>query len=192
MEARSEAVLVTSLVVDALEAAGVLYAVGGSLASSYHGVPRSSHDADLVAALGLGHVDAFASGLGEAFYSDPEMMRDAIRRADSFNVVHLETMFKVDVFVAGSDELARQELVRRVPAQIEGADLFVASAEDIVVQKLRWYRKGGEVSERQWSDVLGVLRVARGRLDLEYVREWAERAGVSDLLHRAIARSETA
>lgn len=181
----------TRLVASALEAAGVAYAVGGSVASSYHGVPRSSHDSDMVAALGLGQVDPFVSALGEAFYADPDMVRDAVRQSDSFNVVHLETMFKVDVFVAGTDDLARQEIARRVQARIEGTELYLASAEDIVVQKLLWYRKGNEISERQWADVLGVLRVAAAGLDLDYVREWALRAGVADLLQRALTQSVT-
>lgn len=185
--AASEPIHATSLVARALEAVGVAYAIGGSLASSVHGEPRSTNDGDLLAALGLRHVEALVAALGADFFADAPMMRDAIGAGEPFNVIHLPTMFKIDIFVAGSDELAREELTRRQRVEIEGELLYVASPEDTVVQKLAWYRKGNEISDRQWGDVRGVLRVQLGRLDLDYMHKWARHAGVEDLLDRALA-----
>ena len=109
----TEPIAVTLLVVDALEAIGVRYAIVGSLASAFHGVMRATLDADLVAELHLEHAPLLVQMLREAFYVDEPMIRSAIQRHASFNVVHLETMFKVDVFVAGSRALDRAQLDRR-------------------------------------------------------------------------------
>ena len=190
--ALSEPVEVTLQVAEVFERLGIPYLVGGSLASSLHGIPRATQDVDMVAGIGLRHVDAFVSALSGAFYVDAEMIRDAIRRGASFNVIHLATMFKVDVFVLGRDELSREEMARRQIHRVGGPperELFVASPEDVIVQKLDWYRKGGEVSERQWNDLLGVLKVQGKRLDISYLRRWSNAGGTLDLLERALGQA---
>ncbi len=170
----------------AFDTLGLRYLIGGSLASSLHGIPRSSHDADLVAELPGRHADDVARLLEPEFYVDAEMIRDAARRGGSFNVIHDQSGFKVDVFVLSREPLAREEMDRRELHVIDGdASAYFATAEDTVLQKLAWYRKGAEVSERQWSDVLGVLKVQRGRLDDAYLDRWAPVIGVADLLARA-------
>ena len=118
-------------------------------------------------------------------------LRDAIRRRSCFNIIHLETMLKIDVFVAGSDALAREELTRARGHRVSDdppRELVLASAEDIVLQKLHWYRLGGEVSDRQWRDVLGVLAVRAGNLDTAYLERWAGHLAVEALLDRAMAQ----
>lgn len=188
----AEPLAVTLLVIEALEGLGVRYVVGGSLASSVHGVFRASVDADLVAELRLEHVERLARGLGEAFYLDEGAMRRAIAGRRSFNVIHLETMFKVDVFIPKGRAFDAAQLERRaarVIATEPERTAFIASAEDTILAKLDWYRAGGEVSERQWRDVAGVLRVQRGRLDARYMREMAASLGVGDLLERAFAEA---
>lgn len=189
-----EPLAVTVMVARAFESLGVRYLIGGSLASSFHGVPRSTNDADLVAELPVTAADALAAELTPAFYADAEMIRDAARRGGSFNVIHLDTMFKVDVFVATRDALVQQELARRQEHRLapdEDVRAFFASAEDTVLQKLDWYRKGGEVSDRQWRDVLGVIQVQGSALDVEYLRRWAPHLRVVALLERALQEARS-
>ena len=181
---------VTFFIAEVLERLGVPYLVGGSLASSFHGVPRATQDVDLVAALGAEHVPALLAALEGRFYHDADTIREAVRDRTSFNVIHLDTLFKVDIFVAKQDPATRQELDRRQRIAV-GTDptreLVVASAEDVVAQKLYWFRLGDGVSDRQWSDALGVLKVAAENLDLAYLRRTAMLLGVEDLLEKALA-----
>jgi hypothetical protein len=168
---------------------GVRHYVGGSIASSAHGVPRSSIDADVVADLLLEHASRLSTALRDGYYVSEERVRDAIVRKRSFNVIHLATMIKVDVFVARDRPFDRRALDRARPSPVEGeGEIPVCSAEDAILAKLEWYRKGGEVSERQWTDVLGVLR-ATTRLDRTYLALNAAEIGVGDLLERAIAEA---
>ena len=176
-------------VIEALDSLGVRYYVGGSVASSIHGVPRASIDADVIAELRAEHVAPLAARLSAPFYLDEERMRDAVERRLSFNVIHLATMFKVDVFVSKGRPFdleasgrARLEALGESP---EAPKARVASPEDTLLAKLEWYRRGGESSERQWSDIAGLLRVRAGRLDLAYLADWAKALDVADLLERA-------
>lgn len=172
----------------ALERLGVPYLVGGSVASSLYGIPRSTQDVDLLADLRDQHVEPLVAALGDRFYVDSERVRQAVERRSSFNVIQLATMFKVDLFVLEDDPLSQAEMARRRRVRVgDGPDehLEVASAEDTVLQKLLWYRLGSGVSDRQWGDLVGILKVQRGRLDLAYLERWAREADVVDLLHRA-------
>ena len=168
---------------------GVPYLIGGSLASSIHGHFRATQDVDVVADLRPEHVTLLVAALEGEFYFDEPAIRDAVARRSTFNVIHLETLFKVDVFVAGSQNSTRRELERRQTYMLETEPpeaVEVASPEDIVVQKLHWYRLGDHVSDRQWGDAMGVLSVRGKQLDLSYMRELADEMGVSDLLDRAL------
>lgn len=181
-----------SPVLGALRALRVLHYVGGSIASSAHGIARASIDADLVADLAPAHVTPLVLALGDAYYVSEERVRDAVLRRASFNVIHLETMLKVDVFVAKDRPFDRRALAR-AREQPSGADepvtIPLATAEDVVLAKLEWYRRGNESSSRQWSDVLGVLAASGPGLDRVYLEQGAGELGVADLLARALAES---
>jgi hypothetical protein len=185
----TEPIAVTTLVTDVLEKLGVTYVIGGSLASAVHGVMRATMDADLVADLQMEHIEPLAHALGEAFYADVEMMREAIRHHSSFNVIHLDTMFKVDIFVAKPREFDRSQLARRqscVLSEDPPRRAYITSAEDIVLAKLEWYHIGGRSSDRQWRDILGVMKVQKDRLDHDYLKHMATTLGVGDLLEQAL------
>jgi len=179
--------------VSVLDELGIRYYVGGSVASSIHGVPRYTKDVDLVADLAPGQTDLLASKLNTEFYADAGQMREALRFGRSFNAIHFATGFKIDVFPLPKDafhagEMARSE--RRVweVDSTGSVELQVASAEDTILEKLVWYKRGGQVSNHQWSDMLGV--VTTGQLDREYLREWAPRLGVADLLDRLFVEGD--
>ncbi len=184
-----EPIAVTLQVIDALEQVGATYVIGGSLASTIHGVVRTTLDTDILADLTLQQAQPFADLLAGTFYLDIDTIRHAIQQRSSFNVIHLATMFKVDIFVSKGRPFDRQQLDRRqawVADPHSGRTIYVATPEDTVLAKLAWYRLGGEVSDRQWRDIMGVLAVQGDRLDLVYLRQWAEALDVSDLLQRAL------
>lgn len=183
---------ITLLVTQTLERLDILYAVGGSLASSLHGVMRSTLDVDIVADMRLEHINPLVEALSKEFYADDEMMRDAITRQSSFNLIHYETAFKVDIFIQKSRAFDHMQLERRrtsVIATDPEQSVYVTSPEDTILAKLEWYRMGGEVSDRQWRDILGVMKTRAGDLDLDYLRKWARELKVTDLLERAIGEA---
>jgi len=187
----TESDLVAALrpVADALDALGVVYYLGGPLASSAHGIARASLDADVVAAVTAEHVDPLVIRLQPAYYIPVDRLRQAVATRSSCNFIHLATMFKVDLFVSKGRPFDREAAGRaRLQPIDESADARafpIASAEDTVLAKLEWFRLGGESSERQWWDIVGVLKVTQDA-DLPYLRAWASSLGVADLLDRAL------
>lgn len=180
-------IAVALAVTHVLDTLGIRHTIGGSLASSVAGEPRSTVDIDFVAAFEASHVPALVSAFAEDFYVDDEALRRAVRDRSSANLIHHATQLKVDLFVAGGTPLDEQQLRRRREVVIgPGRVIHVHPPEDILLQKLRWYRSGGEASDRQWRDVLGIIRVQGARLDREYLTLNAPVLGVTDLLARAL------
>jgi hypothetical protein len=178
------------LVARYLDAMGILHTVGGSIASSFAGEPRSTVDIDFVVAIEERHVETLVSALSTEFYVDADSLRRAIRTHTSTNLIHHATQVKVDLFIAGGTPLDAQQLDRRLSVDLgDGRRLFVHPPEDILLQKLRWYRRGGEVSDRQWRDIAAIVRVQGTRLDCEYLRKGASVLGISDLLGRALEQA---
>jgi hypothetical protein len=179
---------VLMMVAAILEKLNIAYCVGGSFASSIYGVSRSTRDVDLLAAIGTEQVKALAAELQDDFYADEQAIMRAVRTRRHFNAIHLESGFKVDVFIPKGSPFDEKQLERRMLKSVPDTDrkVYVASAEDTILAKLDWYRRGNEVSDQQWRDVVNVIKVQGDRLDLEYLKEWAAELNVSDLLDQAL------
>ncbi len=177
--------------VDALETLGIRYRIGGSIASSLHGVARATLDVDIVVHMPADAAGSLADAMGEDWYADAAAMSEAVRRGSSFNVIHLPTMLKVDVFSRGErshDRAAFERFVReRLGEDPESRAYDFFTAEDVILHKLQWFAAGGRVSDRQWSDVVGILRSRRDLLDREYLEKWSAVLGIEDLLRQAEA-----
>lgn len=187
-------------VVRIFEALGIEYYIGGSLASSAFGIARSTMDIDIAADIRQGQASVLEERLQTHFYVDREMIERAIREKSSFNIVHLETMFKIDIFVVSDEPYDKQAMARRLRKDLtaDGANQAdLSSPEDIILRKLLWYQSGGKISDRQWDDVLGVMKVQGEQLDAAYLELWAKRLSIFDLLQKAFqeaglrARSST-
>ena len=172
---------------DALDALGVEWAVGGSLASATYGEPRATNDVDVAAILSPENARRFVRRLGKEFYADEEAALDAASRYTTFNVLDRRTLVKVDVFILPPGPLGEGQLARRRRLTLfPGArSVPVLAPEDVVLQKLRWYVSGGQVSDTQWRDILSVLRLAEEPPDDVYLDKVAESAGLGELLARA-------
>ncbi len=180
---------VALIVTRALEACGIPYTIGGSLASSFSGEPRFTQDVDILVRLENPQIARLVSALGPAFYADADAIRRAIAQRSSVKVIHIATSIKVDLFFAGASALDEHQLRRserrRIAATEDGFANF-HSHDDILLQKLLWYRTGGEVSDRQWRDVQAIVIKQGSRLDLGYLRTTAAEVGLTGLLTRLI------
>ena len=184
---------ITAQVTAVLERLDVPYFIGGSLASIYYGMVRTTQDADLIALLEMKQVTPFVQALNDFFYIDEEMIKGAITYHGSFNIIHRESMFKVDIFIPELRAFEQSQIERsneRVLSEDPLIKARLASAEDVILAKLEWYRKGNEVSERQWRDVIGIMKVQAGNLNEEYLQRYAVILGVQDLLKRALQEAQ--
>jgi hypothetical protein len=183
---------VLSQVARVLEAQGIVYAVVGSFASSMRGIYRATADVDILADIELPHIEPLVAALKDTFHIDETAVRRAVERRGSFNAIHYAAIFKIDFFVARRDALTRQQLARRRAERMSPdapQEIYVATAEDTALAKLLWYRAGGAVSQAQWNDVLGIFGAQGEGLDAAYLREWADKLGVSDLLEQAVGEA---
>jgi len=185
---------VAILVARAFERAGVPYALVGSLASTLHGEPRGTLDVDFATLMQAGHVDRFLQGVSGAFATDADWVREAVRHRRLFQLVHLASFIKVDVYVRdreGPDAAQVLRAQRLVLGDDPGDGLSVASAEDTVLQKLAWFQQAGGSSDRQWRDVVGVIKARQATLDHDYMLRSAAGRGLGDLLHKAMSAART-
>lgn len=176
-------------VANRLEEARVPYVIGGSLASSVHGEPRATMDVDVVADLPLEAITRLVGSLRPDYYVDEEAVRDAVLSHGSFNAVHMRSGVKVDFFAAGSDPFELERLRTRIAVQVTAdpsRNLWFDTAEHTLLRKLEWYRRGGEVSDRQWRDVLAIVALQGESLDRAELARWAKTLGVADLLERSM------
>jgi hypothetical protein len=184
---------VISLVTEPLEKFEIIYLIGGSLASSIHGVIRATMDVDILADLKKEDFSSILPMLEEGFFLDEVMIQTSIAQKSSFNLIHKETSFKVDIFISKGTPFEQSQFQRRQYLPLSDTrekKAYFASAEDIILAKLDWYRLGGEVSTRQWQDVVGILKVQRDKLDREYLEKWALTLEISDLLKRVYSKHD--
>lgn len=186
-EVGENAIDIALKVAGALTVVGAEYFVGGSLASSLQGEPRATNDIDFVIALPLGKVGDLRTELGADFEVDTDTLRDAVLRASCANAFYLPVVTKIDFFGRGYEPFDESEFSRRRPMIVTaaGESLVVKSPEDTVLRKLLWFREGGEVSDKQWRDIVSVLQISGDKMDQTYLSGWASRLRVSELLERA-------
>jgi hypothetical protein len=187
----NEPIEVTLVVTGIFERLGVHYLIGGSLASTLYGMVRTTQDSDIITEMRPEHIQPFVSALEADFYVDQEMIAESIQRNSSFNIIHRDTMFKVDVFIPRPRPYLKSQLARvRRQTFTFGKEVSAkfASPEDTILSKLEWFRMSGEGSDHQWRDILGVLKTKAGDLDLDYLRQWAKELKISDLFERAFAQ----
>ncbi|MGH2411465.1 MAG: hypothetical protein ACRDGS_14035 [Chloroflexota bacterium] len=187
-----DGIAATLLVTEALEGLKIPYVIGGSFASIAHGIPRATNDSDLVIGLRPDQGDlitALVARLEGAFLVSRESALDALAHQASFNAIHLDSLFKVDIFLPRLRlfEQARLARGRRYAiGQDPARTAVISSPEDTVLAKLEWYRLGNEISEKQWSDIQGILKLQGAAMDHGYLRQWAPTLNVADLLSRAM------
>ncbi len=177
-------------VTKAFDQLNIAYYISGSVASSAYGMARATMDVDCVSNLSLDSVHSFVEILKKDYYADEEAIRHAVEHNSSFNLIHLETMFKVDIFIARKRPYEQEALNRRKKDSLDESrdvpQVYLATAEDVILSKLDWFQKGGGVSEKQWSDILGILKVQKEQLDMGYLKHWAQALGLLDLLTKAL------
>lgn len=189
---QNEPIEVTLIVTGIFERLGVPYLIGGSLASTLYGMVRTTQDSDIIAKMLPEHIHPFASALEADFFIDREMIAESIQHKSSFNIIHRETMFKVDVFIPRPRPFLDSQLVRvRRQTFLLGTEVSAnfASPEDTILSKLEWYRMGGDVSDHQWRDIIGVLKTKADDIDFEYLRHWGGELKVGDLLESALSQA---
>ena len=176
---------------DALDQAGVRYAVGGSWASTAFGEPRFTNDVDIVADFTLENLDRFLHCLPGTFFADPVEARSALRLGRAFNVIYMPMAFKFDFFPARAFPLGIGELDRALHLAVSGFSETPApfvTPEDILLAKLHWFREGGETSEVQWRDIKGIVRSRGVTLDRAYLEKSALTLGISAQLEKALGQ----
>jgi hypothetical protein len=186
---QSDPILVTAKVTSVLENLNIPYFIGGSLASTLYGMVRTTQDVDIITEMRAEHIQPFVLALRDEFYIDEGMIINAVTQRSSFNIIHQESMFKVDVFIPRARHFLTKQFSRALREILSTAPevrAVVSTAEDTLLAKLEWYRMGGEVSERQWRDVLGVLKVQMDTLDLDYLHNMAKELKIDDLLDCAL------
>ena len=193
MDDHDDLVVALAPFIEVLDRLGVAWYVGGSVASSVHGHFRATNDIDVIAHLQERHVGAIRESLEADHYVEESSIREAVQRRSSFNLVHYGTGLKIDVFVPPDSEYEAGVRARRVAEPFGGGRdvrrLWIGSAEDTVLAKLAWFRRGGEVSEMQWRDVQGIIELRDNELDCDYLHRWAPVLGISDLLEHALAEA---
>ena len=180
--------------VKALDDTSIAYFIGGSIASSAYGLARATMDVDMIVNLKPFQIQSFVKMLKEEYYVDIEMIAQAVNNKSSFNILHLPTMLKIDFFILKEQPYSIKSFERRVLNTLDDSEdsikVFLCSPEDIIISKLDWFRLSNETSERQWLDILGVIKVQKDNLNRKYLKHWTEQLNLLELLQKAFNQSE--
>ena len=178
-------------VIKTLERLSIPYYIGGSIASSFFGIARATMDVDIIADIKENQIRNLKKSLEKDYYIDENMIREAIQKTSSFNIIHLATIIKIDIFIPKKDSFQYQVFKRKINDNFEDNGLkekfYFSSAEDIIIFKLQWYELGGGISERQWNDIIGVIKVQNKNLDTDYLKFWSNKFGLNNFLKKAFA-----
>ena len=175
-------------VVEAFEQLAISYYIGGSVASSMHGMARATLNVDIIADIKEYHVSKLKKFLEERYFIDEDMIIEAIKKYSSFNLIHFDTALKIDIFICKDEPHQQKAFERKVKDKLDEErdfEYYFSAPEDIIIAKLQWLEQGEQVSERQWLDVLGVIKVQGDNLELEYLETWSRRLGLFNLLRKA-------
>ena len=176
-------------VVEAFEQLSIPYYIGGSVASSIYGMARATMDIDIIANIKEFHVPRLIKLLEEQYYIDEDMIVESIKTATSFNLIHFKTAFKIDIFIYKDEPYQQNAIERKVKDRFDeesNFEYYFSTPEDIIISKLQWFDQGNRVSERQWLDIIGVIKVQGKNLDFEYLEKWSKKLGIFNLLEKAL------
>ena len=191
---KNEIVAALEPVINAFNDLGLSYYIGGSIASSAYGMARSTLDVDLVLELKTFHIQPLVNKLKGEYYIESEMINDAIKEKTSFNIIHLKSMLNIDVFILKDHLYSKKAFERKIKDKLDdeagSINIYLCSSEDIILHKLEWFKSGGEVSERQWLDILGVIKIQFEKLDKDYLKLWAKQLGVFSLLKKSFSECD--
>lgn len=191
---KSDILLALEPVVNCFEKLRIPYYIGGSFASSAYGIARATADIDMVTQLHKFHIEEIIKELSSDYFIDEPMILEAVITQSSFNILHLATGIKIDIFLLGDSEYS-QKTAERIKRDTfnDGTgevEIYLCSAEDIILNKLLWFKKGNMTSQKQWLDILGVVKVQKGLLDIKYLEYWSAKLEVKDLFNKALLESE--
>lgn len=175
-------------VIEKLEKYQIDYMITGSFASNLHGIPRATFDADIVISTDFKKIENFIKEIEKDFYVSLESAKKAVEGKGMFNIIHFETGFKIDFIVKKEGEYYESEFSRRKMFRLRDKLCFFASPEDTILAKLIWAKKSE--SERQFNDALGIIKIQKENLDYEYLKKWAHKTGVYELLQKALKEAE--
>lgn len=166
------------------------YYVTGGVASTAYGEPRTTRDLDLVVQINVAVIANLVAALEQqGFYCPAGAVEDIQRGVGKIlNVIHTETLGNVDIAIAANTPFDQSKMTRRQIISVDGLSQFwIVSPEDIILQKLVWGK--ASQSQKQWRDVLGVLKVQCNNLDYSYLTDWADTLGILNLLTEALIQS---
>lgn len=176
-------------IIKVLDDLQIPYYLSGSVASSVYGIPRTTLDIDLVTSLNEVNIDKFVERIRPNFFVDIEMIFEAVKTDSSFNIIHLDSMIKVDFFILKKHRYPLvafdRKRMEKLTLDDNSIEIYICSSEDIILNKLLWFKEGNMISERQWLDVLGVLKIQFNSLDKDYLNFWAKELQIDDLIKKA-------